>query len=57
MKSVSPVHLHTIKEMNDITGQSWYLEGLRVFIKNPIITRQIFHTLPNGFLLGITGYK
>jgi AraC family transcriptional regulator, transcriptional activator of pobA len=36
MKSVSsPIHLRTIKEMNDLTGQSWYLDGLRVFIKKP----------------------
>ncbi len=35
MKSVSPIHLRTIKEMNDLTGQSWHLDGLRVFIKKP----------------------
>jgi AraC-like DNA-binding protein len=33
--SASPVYLRTIKEMNDLTGHSWYLEGLRVFIKDP----------------------
>jgi AraC-like DNA-binding protein len=33
--SASPVYLRTIKEMNDLTGHSWHLEGLRVFIKNP----------------------
>jgi AraC family transcriptional activator of pobA len=33
--SPSPVYLRTIKEMNELTGHSWYLEGLRVFIKKP----------------------
>jgi AraC family transcriptional regulator, transcriptional activator of pobA len=35
MKTSSPVHLRSIKEMNDLTGHSWNLEGLRVFIKKP----------------------
>lgn len=35
MKSVSPVYLHSIKDMTDLTGESWHLEGLRVLIKKP----------------------
>lgn len=35
MKTSSPVHLRSIKEMNDLSGHSWNLEGLRVFIKKP----------------------
>lgn len=35
MKSISPIHLRTIKEMNDLTGEAWHLDGLRVFIKKP----------------------
>jgi AraC family transcriptional activator of pobA len=35
MKTSSPVHLRSIKEMNDLTGHTWNLEGLRVFIKKP----------------------
>jgi AraC family transcriptional regulator, transcriptional activator of pobA len=35
--SSAPVYLRTIKEMNDLTGtgQSWNLDGLRIFIKKP----------------------
>ena len=35
MKSVSPVYLHSIKDMNDLTGHSWHMEGLKVLIKKP----------------------
>jgi AraC family transcriptional activator of pobA len=35
MKISSPVYLRTIKEMNDLTGHSWHLDGLRVFVKKP----------------------
>ena len=35
MKSVSPVYLHSIKDMTDLTDHSWHMEGLRVLIKKP----------------------
>jgi AraC family transcriptional activator of pobA len=35
MKVASPVHLHSIKDMNDLMGHSWHMEGLKVLIKKP----------------------
>ncbi|MFL5744839.1 MAG: helix-turn-helix domain-containing protein [Niastella sp.] len=38
----SPVYLHSIKDMNDLTGQSWHMEGLRVLIKKPEQSKPAF---------------